>query len=900
MVFPDGLEAIGNYAFWNCYKLGEVLIPASVSDIGVEVFTACGMDTIRVEEGSRFYKDLDGILFNADGTELLEFPPRRGGCCYIPDGVKTIGESAFLYCDQLAGVTIPASVTRIEPKSFEYCSNLTDVYYGGTAEQWDRIEIGDANSFLQNAELHPSWKVTPGLVWRYANSNYDPEIDEMQYSEKADSPTRSPYRVKVRSGMSVQFLWMDENGNTEPVNAADLRFSANLGLSRANGSFGILFGNSAGEGYIEYNGSRIDAVVELNELDFYRSPEAAGGNLLYGWNYSGSNNDTVYLVSRMEGSISKVEYEGEGEFECLISHDGKYAAIKPITVPPLSGTNLEFLVTVAGPQGESSRSVSIWFENNRKCGDDLTWTLDEDGVLTISGTGDMWDYQWNSQPWADCKNNIRTVTVASGVTGIGNYAFCDCSGLTEVTLPESLREIRNSAFENCTALTDVYYGGSLLDWNFVSVSDGNEALLNAVLHPGKAITPGLVWRYADVDTDPETYEFQFSEKPDSPTRSPYQATINRFDSLQFLWVDEDGHTEPVNAAELRFTNLIPGMVVGSFVMLHGDTVGEGYIEYNGSRINTSVRFRDLEFYRTPKATEAGILSMWHYSSAMDTAYLVSTMEGRIRSVTYEGEGAFTCTISDDGTYVTVKPEDPPTQPDTALYFLVTMDTPDGPYSLKVGLWFNDKRNCGDDLTWTLDEDGVLTISGTGDMWDYPHPPEQPWFAFANEIQEVVLKPGVTGIGDHAFHNCREIRTVTMPEGVTSIGDLAFSGCDALTDAYYSGTAEQWAQVTVGMGNDPLASAVRFNAVTGTLDEDGAALSWAFAPEDGRLSVTGDIPSGEAVYAAVFGEGGRFLKVIPFTGAGGTADTGTDYGQIKLILADAQAAPRCAFASIVRD
>ena len=85
-----------------------------------------------------------------------------------------------------------------------------------------------------------------------------------------------------------------------------------------------------------------------------------------------------------------------------------------------------------------------------KCGDNLTWTLDDAGVLTITGTGGM-----TSNPWSDYKDSIKSVIVGNGVTVICNYAFADCSSLESVELPDSLENIRGSAFSGCTALAEI-------------------------------------------------------------------------------------------------------------------------------------------------------------------------------------------------------------------------------------------------------------------------------------------------------------------------------------------------------------------------------------------------------------------------------------------------------------
>ena len=88
------------------------------------------------------------------------------------------------------------------------------------------------------------------------------------------------------------------------------------------------------------------------------------------------------------------------------------------------------------------------------CGDNLTWTLDSDGLLTISGTGQMADFDWQGSPFYD-NSAIRTVVIEPGVTSIGNNAFNNCDNLTSVRIPESVMSIGRCAFEECFALTSV-------------------------------------------------------------------------------------------------------------------------------------------------------------------------------------------------------------------------------------------------------------------------------------------------------------------------------------------------------------------------------------------------------------------------------------------------------------
>ena len=92
--------------------------------------------------------------------------------------------------------------------------------------------------------------------------------------------------------------------------------------------------------------------------------------------------------------------------------------------------------------------------------------------------------------------------------------------------------------------------------------------------------------------------------------------------------------------------------------------------------------------------------------------------------------------------------------------------------------------CGENLIWVL-EDGVLTISGTGEMDDctneYGSPDDAPWEDVKEEITSVVIESGVTSIGDCAFYVCSGLESVSLPSTLTSIGDCAFQCCFNLTD-----------------------------------------------------------------------------------------------------------------------
>lgn len=87
------------------------------------------------------------------------------------------------------------------------------------------------------------------------------------------------------------------------------------------------------------------------------------------------------------------------------------------------------------------------------CGINATWTLDEAGRLFISGTGDIKDYTKGGSPWYSNRASIKSITVESGITRVGNYAFELCQKAVSISLPLTCTSIGNYSFKACSSLT---------------------------------------------------------------------------------------------------------------------------------------------------------------------------------------------------------------------------------------------------------------------------------------------------------------------------------------------------------------------------------------------------------------------------------------------------------------
>lgn len=92
-----------------------------------------------------------------------------------------------------------------------------------------------------------------------------------------------------------------------------------------------------------------------------------------------------------------------------------------------------------------------------------------------------------------------------------------------------------------------------------------------------------------------------------------------------------------------------------------------------------------------------------------------------------------------------------------------------------------KGNCGTNLKWTLRKDGVLNISGKGEMKNYTYKSEMPWYSYNNQIQTVNVENGVTSIGDYAFYGMPALKQITISKGVKTVGAYAFKNCTTLNN-----------------------------------------------------------------------------------------------------------------------
>lgn len=104
----------------------------------------------------------------------------------------------------------------------------------------------------------------------------------------------------------------------------------------------------------------------------------------------------------------------------------------------------------------SDTTIVAKFARFDQCGDSLTWEYDPlTTTLTITGTGDMYDYSHEVGPWAAYASEITNVVLPEGLTSIGSYAFRNCSSLVSIAIPSTVTTINDNAFAYCSVLSSI-------------------------------------------------------------------------------------------------------------------------------------------------------------------------------------------------------------------------------------------------------------------------------------------------------------------------------------------------------------------------------------------------------------------------------------------------------------
>ncbi len=406
------------------------------------------------------------------------------------------------------------------------------------------------------------------------------------------------------------------------------------------------------------------------------------------------------------------------------------------------------------------------------CGDNLTWVLDDKGTLTISGTGPMEDYTRYTSPFAE-NTEILYVVIESGVTSIGNYAFYDCGAMTGIEIPYGVTSIGITAFYNCYSLTSIELPGSV-------TTIGNSAfsccggLTSFVIPEGVTEIGGMTFYNCGSLTSVEI--------PESVV-SIGSSAFSRCVSLPSI-VFPDGITEIAEstfyecAALTEFVIPESVTVIGKNAFYNCNYLGYIVIPENVTRICDGAFYSCSASYIGIHGNNAVIESYAFSSCSMGVVEIfdgVASIESYAFNSAYPASIIFRGDAPDFGEYAFYDVYG------CIAYYPIDNATWTEDIRQSYGgdvIWATREGSCGENVSWRIDSQGTLTISGTGAMEDYTSE-DGPAYV-AKSVLKVIIEPGVTSIGSYAFNACYNLTSVEIAGTVASIGSYAFAACEALT------------------------------------------------------------------------------------------------------------------------
>ena len=467
-----------------------------------------------------------------------------------------------------------------------------------------------------------------------------------------------------------------------------------------------------------------------------------------------------------------------------------------------------------------AQALAITFESmgtvdlSGMCGDNVSWTFDSaTSALTISGTGAMANYLTAfSAPWHSLKNVILSLSIADGVTGIGNFAFYGCTGLTDVTIPDSMTYIGNSVFRGCTGLTSVtipnsvttigdsaFYGCSGL--TSVTIPNGVTSISDSAFYGCSGLTsvtiPDNVTSIASAAFSGCTGLTSITI-PNSVTSIGYLAfkdcscltdasilnpncVIGDSDYDVFVGCASGFTLRGLtgSTAEIYATAAgIPFESIGVAPGLSGSCgehvswtleVATGTLTITGTGPITDYSNFSSPFYNSTiirtAVIESGITTigenLFENCRNLTSVSIPSTVTGIGYSAFYGCASLTAITIPDSVTSIG-------NGAFNGCAGLTTITIPDGVTSIGNYAF----SGCAGLTTITI-PDNVTSI-GNGA------------FKGCVGLTAITIPEGVTSIGDHAFYGCTGLTAMTIPDSVTSIGYLAFGYCSSLTDVTFLG------------------------------------------------------------------------------------------------------------------
>jgi len=408
----SNLTTIGNSAFWDC-PLTTIDIPAKVTSIGTSAFSPYNLTSISVNSNNAVYEAANNCLIKkpvseGDFASLIVGSNRTS--ITIPDGVA-IENSAFAGCNKIESLTFEGTYS-IYQYAFSNCTSLKDITIKSCAPRY----FDKTNSF---------YGLTTKNIKLYVPAEYVDDYVDGDYSWNI-------FDIYVLPGESAKFnLVFKADGETVSTVPVEYRQE----ISESNYPVAP---EKVGHTFSQWTG--VPTTMPAKDVEVTAK-------------YTVNSYTITYMVDDEQyGDVQTYEYGATVTSPATPTKTKhKFSGWNPGIPSTMPAENL----TITGsfiPLG----------------GDGIEWSLSggNSGTLAITGSGAMYDYTSDSYvPWLQAATGESTVgyygiskiTIADGITTIGDYAFfkCNSNALTTVTLPSALVAIGKAAFAHCSGLTSI-------------------------------------------------------------------------------------------------------------------------------------------------------------------------------------------------------------------------------------------------------------------------------------------------------------------------------------------------------------------------------------------------------------------------------------------------------------
>ena len=672
----------------------------------------------------------------------------------ISDGITTIGNYAFNVCGSLKSITIPDSVTSVGDYAFTECFNLTSITipdsvtsigsiaFGGCM-RLTSITIGNGVTSIGAEAFFSCTNLTSIIVdennTAYSSDEYGVLFnkDKTELIQYPIGNTRTSYEIPDSvTSIGAEAFFSCASLTSMTIGDSVTRIG-NHAFRDCSGLTSIIIGNSVTSvgdyAFTEcFNLTSItipDSVTTIGDSAFFACTSIT--SVTIGDSVTTIGDSAFYYCA----DLSDVYYNGSQEQWNAISI-GSYNV-------PLTNATIHFKEVV----------------DSGTCGDNLTWTLYDDGELLITGTGAMYDYGYGVSPWYDYRSSIKSVnisdsvtaigdytfqgctnlisvTIGNGVTTIGNYAFFECYSLKSVTIPDSVTVIGDCSFAICTSLTDVMIPDGVT--TIESGAFSNCLKLTSVTIPKSVISIGIgAFALCRLLT-----EIVVDNKNPAYSSDEYGVlfTKDKNTLLQYpVYNESTFYMIPDGVTSIGYGAFAGHDSLANIVIPDGVTTIENLAFYGCTRLN-SITIPD-------SVASIGDQTFAECPRLADVYFGGTEEEWNAIEIGGNNESFLNANIHFTG------------EMETVIY----------------------SGTCGDNLTWSLDtETGELLITGTGAMKNYSSQSSVPWYSYRSSIKSVTISDGVTTIGNWAFYNCASLTSVTIGDSVTTIGYVAFYHCTSLT------------------------------------------------------------------------------------------------------------------------